>query len=103
MECLTRLTLVVLPTVSSRLRMARHLAGRLWRGCCIAHRIVRVASPQGAYRRSVLALSLVFMALGLAILASTLANGGGPLSVGTLLGLAFLAVGAGRLWIASRT
>jgi hypothetical protein len=37
------------------------------------------------------------------LLVSTLANGGDPLSVGTLLGIAFLAVGAGRLWIASRT
>ena len=43
------------------------------------------------------------MALGLLILISTLAGGGGPLSVGVFLGLAFLAVGAGRLWIASRT
>ena len=32
----------------------------------------------------------------------TLANGGGPASVGFLMGIAFLAVGAGRLWIASR-
>jgi hypothetical protein len=43
------------------------------------------------------------LTLGLLILASTLIHGGGPLSVGTLLGLAFFAVGAGRLWIASRT
>jgi hypothetical protein len=62
-----------------------------------------VASPERIYRGSVRAFSLVFIALGLLILISTLANGGGPLSVGTLLGLAFLAVGAGRLWIASRT
>jgi hypothetical protein len=55
------------------------------------------------YRGSVRVLSIVFVALGLVILASTVANGGGALSVGTLLGLAFLAVGIGRLWIASRT
>ncbi len=60
-------------------------------------------SPERIYRGSVRAFSLVFVALGLLLLVSTLANGGGPLSVGTLLGLAFLAVGAGRLWIASRT
>lgn len=59
--------------------------------------------PERIYRGSVRAFSFVFLALGLLILVSTLANGGGPLSVGTLLGLAFLAVGAGRLWIASRT
>jgi hypothetical protein len=62
-----------------------------------------VASPKRIYQGSVRVFSLAFMALGVLILISTLANGGGPLSVGTLLGLAFLAVGAGRLWIASRT
>jgi hypothetical protein len=36
------------------------------------------------------------------ILTATLANGGGPLSVGVLMGVAFLAVGGGRLWAASR-
>jgi hypothetical protein len=60
-------------------------------------------SPERIYRGSVRAFSLAFLALGLVLLVTTLANGGGPLSVGTLLGLAFLAVGAGRLWIASRT
>ena len=48
-------------------------------------------------------MSLVFVVLGLALLVSTLAAGGGPVSIGVLLGVAFLAVGAGRLWIASRT
>lgn len=62
-----------------------------------------MASPERIYRGSVRAFSLAFIALGLLILVSTLVAGGGPLSVGTLLGLAFLAVGAGRLWIASRT
>lgn len=62
-----------------------------------------MASPERIYRGSVRVMSLVFVALGLALLVSTLANGGGPLSVGVLLGVAFLAVGVGRLWIASRT
>jgi hypothetical protein len=62
-----------------------------------------VATPERIYQGSVRAFSLVFLALGAALLIATLANGGGPLSVGTLLGLAFLVVGAGRLWIASRT
>jgi hypothetical protein len=62
-----------------------------------------VASSERIYRSSVRGFSLVFLLLGLVIIVSTLARGGGPLSVGTLLGLAFLAVGAGRLWIASRT
>jgi hypothetical protein len=66
-------------------------------------RIARMASPERIYQGSVRAFSFVFIALGLLLLIATLVNGGGPLSVGTLLGLAFLAVGAGRLWIASRT
>jgi hypothetical protein len=62
-----------------------------------------MTSPERIYRGSVRLLSLTFIALGLVILTSTLVNGGGPLSIGTLLGIAFLAVGAGRLWIAART
>ena len=61
-----------------------------------------MGSPERIYRGSVRALSLLFLALGLAILVSTLANGGGPLSVGTLLGIAFLLLGSVRLWIALR-
>jgi len=51
------------------------------------------------YARSVQLLSLAFLALGLLILISTFANGGGPLSLGTLLGIAFLVVGVARLWL----
>jgi hypothetical protein len=51
------------------------------------------------YQGSVRLLSLVFLVLGLVILISTFANGGGPLSLGTLLGVAFLAVGIARLWL----
>jgi hypothetical protein len=51
------------------------------------------------YHRSIRALSLLFLALGLVILVSTVAHGGGPLSLGAFLGLAFLAVGVARLWL----
>jgi hypothetical protein len=61
-----------------------------------------MASPERIYRGSIRAFSFVFVALGLALLASTVVNGGGPLSVGTLLGAVFVAVGAGRLWISAR-
>jgi hypothetical protein len=56
-----------------------------------------VGSPDRIYRVSVRVFSIVFVALGLAILVVTLSRGGGPLSIGTLLGLAFLAVGVIRL------
>lgn len=59
-------------------------------------------TPERIYHGSIRVLSLVFMAIGLAIVATTLASGGGPLSVGVWMGVAFLAVGAGRLWVASR-
>jgi len=61
-----------------------------------------MASPERIYRGSVRAFSIVFLAIGLLLLTVTLVNGGGPLSVGVLIGLAFVAVGAGRLWTASR-
>ena len=59
-------------------------------------------SPEGIYHGSVRAFSLVMAGLGIAILVVTLAAGGGPLSIGILLGVAFVAVGVGRLWVASR-
>jgi hypothetical protein len=54
------------------------------------------------YRGAVRGLSLVFVAVGLMVLGVTLANGGGPLSVGVLMGVAFVLVGAGRLWVGAR-
>ena len=51
------------------------------------------------YHRSVQLLSVAFLALGLVLLVTTLANGGGPASVGVLLGVAFLVVGIARLWL----
>jgi hypothetical protein len=51
------------------------------------------------YRGAVRGFSLVFIAIGLAVLVATLAGGGGPASVGFLMGLAFLAVGVGRFWL----
>ncbi len=61
-----------------------------------------MSSHERIYRGSVKALSAVMLFFGVAILVVTIAAGGGPLSIGVLLGLAFVAVGAGRLWLASR-
>jgi hypothetical protein len=54
------------------------------------------------YRGAVRAFSIAFAAIGLLVLVLTLANGGGPASLGFLLGIAFLAVGIGRLWLGAR-
>jgi hypothetical protein len=48
------------------------------------------------------AFSVAFVIIGLVLLAVTLGAGGGPLSVGTILGVVFVAVGVGRLWISAR-
>ena len=40
--------------------------------------------------------------IGVALLVSTLARGGGPLAIGVLLGVLFVAAGLGRLYLASR-
>jgi hypothetical protein len=58
-----------------------------------------MASPERIYRGSIRAFSLVFVILGVAILVSTFAQGGGPLSLGTLMGVAFLAIGVVRGWL----
>ena len=54
------------------------------------------------YKQAVRAFSAAFVLIGLVVLGVTLANGGGPASVGVLMGLAFVAVGVGRLWVARR-
>jgi hypothetical protein len=59
-------------------------------------------SGQRIYNGAVRAFSLAFVAIGLVVLVVTLANGGGPASLGTLLGLAFVGIGVGRLWMAAR-
>ncbi len=58
-----------------------------------------MASPERFYRGSIQVFSLIFIGLGLAILVSTFANGGGPLSLGAVLGFAFLSVGLLRGWL----
>ena len=59
-------------------------------------------SGQRVYHGAVRAFSLAFVAIGLVVLVVTLANGGGPLSLGFLLGLAFVGIGIGRLWVGAR-
>jgi hypothetical protein len=54
------------------------------------------------YHGVVRAFSLGFVLVGLAVLVVTLANGGGPASVGVIMGIVFVLVGLGRIWVASR-
>jgi hypothetical protein len=59
-------------------------------------------SGERVYRGAVRAFSGAMAAIGLAVLVVTLANGGGPASFGFLIGIAFLLVGGGRLWLSTR-
>jgi hypothetical protein len=52
------------------------------------------------YRWAVVAFSIVFVAIGVALLARTAAAGGGV--VGFLLGALFIALGVGRLTVERR-
>jgi hypothetical protein len=45
-------------------------------------------------------MSAVMVLIGVVLLISTLVHGGGPLAIGVLLGLLFVAAGAGRLYLA---
>ena len=55
---------------------------------------------KGAYAGSTRVLSGVLMLVGIAMVVSALARGGGALSLGVVLGVSFAALGAGRLWLA---
>jgi hypothetical protein len=44
-------------------------------------------------------LSGLMIVIGLALLVSTIARGGGPISFGVVLGILFFAAGAGRLYV----
>ena len=45
-------------------------------------------------------MSAVMVLLGVGMLVATIVFGGGPLAIGVLLGLLFVAAGAGRLYLA---
>jgi hypothetical protein len=62
-----------------------------------------VSEPERIYRNFTLGFSLVIAGFGAVILIRTLAFGGGPTSTGVLLGVLFMAIGAGRLYIAVRS
>ena len=58
-----------------------------------------VPAPRDLHGKVTAAMSAVMVVIGIAILVTTLARGGGPLAVGVLLGVLFVAAGAGRLYL----
>jgi hypothetical protein len=54
------------------------------------------------HRATTRILSLAMLVLGLAMIVRAVSGGGGPLAVGVIFGVLFIAAGAGRLWVAAR-
>jgi hypothetical protein len=54
---------------------------------------------QRAYRVSTRALSALLVVLGVTMVVSALARGGGALALGVVLGTMLALLGAGRLWL----
>ena len=61
-----------------------------------------MAAPDDLYRAATRLFAAIIFGFGLAILVVTLANGGGPTSVGVLLGIVFVGLGAGRFYLSLR-
>ena len=57
-------------------------------------------SVDRAHLASSLALNALLCMIGVAMVVSTLARGGGVLALGMLLGVSFVGLGAARLWLA---
>ena len=58
-----------------------------------------VPDPQKLHRGATRLTSVLLVVLGLLLVVSTLARGGGPLAVGLLLGLLLAGAGAARLYL----
>jgi len=54
-----------------------------------------------AYGVSIRVLSTLLLVVGIAMVVSALARGGGALALGVVLGTMLALLGAGRLWLAS--
>jgi hypothetical protein len=61
-----------------------------------------MSDRERVYHTVTLLFSIVIVGFGVAAVATTIANGGGPGSVGILLGVLFMALGGARLYVAVR-
>jgi hypothetical protein len=55
-----------------------------------------------AFTASSRTLQALICLIGLALIVSTVARGGGPLAFGVVLGALFVGLGASRLWLSAR-
>jgi hypothetical protein len=58
--------------------------------------------PRSFHRTSTRLMSILMVLIGVALLVRTLVAGGGPIAVGVLLGLLFIAAGGARLYLQFR-
>jgi hypothetical protein len=58
-----------------------------------------VSAPRTAHRVATRALSGAMVLIGITMVALTIAGGGGILAKGVVIGVLFLAAGAGRLFV----
>lgn len=61
-----------------------------------------MTDARSVHRGATRLMSTIMVLLGLAMLVGTVVEGGGPISLGVLLGILFIAAGAARLYLASR-
>ncbi|MEI6446966.1 MAG: hypothetical protein WCO96_03670 [Actinomycetes bacterium] len=61
-----------------------------------------MSSGPGAHRSITRFLSVAMVAVGIALFSRAIANGGGPLSLGVISGVLFVAAGAGRFYLTIR-
>jgi hypothetical protein len=59
-----------------------------------------VPTPRQVHRGATRVLSTAMVLIGVALLVSTLARGGGPLAIGVVIGVLFVAAGIARLYLA---
>jgi hypothetical protein len=62
-----------------------------------------MGAVERAYRNSTRALGLALVIIGVALVVTTLARGGGPLATGVVLGVGLAGFGGARLYLAAHT
>jgi hypothetical protein len=63
---------------------------------------VAAPAPDELYRGATSVFAAIIIAFGLVIVGVTLANGGGITALGIWMGIGFVGLGAGRLYLALR-
>ena len=62
-----------------------------------------MSRPRRLHHVATLVVSALMVVLGVAIVVSTVARGGGPAAVGVVVGILFVGAGGARLYLQART